>query len=302
MSKNISLNQSPWHHRPIIPTIILGTLLLLPLVLYGIPHFYRPARLPETRLLFPGVTYERQILTQPRPVVLHLVTIDLLAPGIRVFVTPGQAAIDHETNARTVSEFLTEFKLQVAINANFFHAFHDETPWDYYPHTGDPVDNLGQVISNGTIYSPAQSEWPVICFAAHRAQIVDNTCPAGTQQAVAGNDRLVSQGQRSPNLAALDRDKPYPRVAVALDQTGQTLWLIVVDGKQRLYSEGLKSAELAEIALRLGADSVLNLDGGGSTTLAIATPHGAQVLNAPIHTKIPLRERPVANHLGFYAQ
>jgi hypothetical protein len=26
-----------------------------------------------------------------------------------------------------------------------------------------------------------------------------------------------------------------------------------------------------------------------------------KLLNAPIHTKLPMRERPVANQLGFYA-
>ncbi|MBD2020680.1 phosphodiester glycosidase family protein, partial [Leptolyngbya sp. FACHB-36] len=51
----------------------------------------------------------------------------------------------------------------------------------------------------------------------------------------------------------------------------------------------------------LGADKAVNLDGGGSTTIVVSSPTGPYALNAPIHTKIPLRERPVANHLGFYA-
>ncbi len=304
MLRNLNLNR--WHRRyqPIILAMIIGVVLALPLALYGGLHFYRPAWSPETQSLFQGVTYVRQILTVPRPVVLHIVTIDLTAPGIRVLVTPDPPTVDHKTNARTVSEFLTEFKLQVAINANFFHPFREEAPWDYYPHTGDRVNNIGQMISNGQVSSPAQADWPVLCFAAdHQAQIMANgTCPPGTQQAVAGNEMLVVQGQRSPHLTASDSPKSYPRTAVAIDKTGRKLWLIVADGKQRLYSEGLKSAELAEVARQLGADRALNLDGGGSTTLAIATPTGAKVLNAPIHTKIPLRERPVANHLGFYAE
>jgi exopolysaccharide biosynthesis protein len=91
-------------------------------------------------------------------------------------------------------------------------------------------------------------------------------------------------------------------VAVAIDQAGQKLWLIVVDGKQPLYSEGVTKKELANIAIELGADTALNFDGGGSTTLVVATNTGSKVLNAPIHTKIPMRERPVANHLGFYVE
>jgi hypothetical protein len=60
-------------------------------------------------------------------------------------------------------------------------------------------------------------------------------------------------------------------------------------------------AVLAEIALALGADTALNLDGGGSTTLVMAGESGPQLLNAPIHTRIHMRERPVGNHLGVYA-
>jgi len=67
------------------------------------------------------------------------------------------------------------------------------------------------------------------------------------------------------------------------------------------YSEGMTIVELAKFVQQLGVDRALNLDGGGSTTLVMGTRLGARVLNAPIHTKVPMRERPVANHLGFYA-
>ncbi|NER83080.1 MAG: phosphodiester glycosidase family protein, partial [Leptolyngbya sp. SIO1D8] len=85
------------------------------------------------------------------------------------------------------------------------------------------------------------------------------------------------------------------------DAMGERLWLIVVDGKQRHYSHGITLSQLAQIATDLGADAALNLDGGGSTTLVTATPEGAAILNAPTHTRLPMRERPVANQLGFRA-
>jgi hypothetical protein len=54
---------------------------------------------------------------------------------------------------------------------------------------------------------------------------------------------------------------------------------------------------------KLGVYNAINLDGGGSTTLVLANPDKEgkpKTLNAPTHTKIPMRDRPVANHLGFY--
>jgi exopolysaccharide biosynthesis protein len=58
--------------------------------------------------------------------------------------------------------------------------------------------------------------------------------------------------------------------------------------------------ELSRIFAKLGVDKAINLDGGGSTTLVVDTGNGATVLNAPIHAKLPMNERPVANQIGFY--
>lgn len=65
---------------------------------------------------------------------IHIVTIDLTAPGIKVFVTPGSPGPDRaEIQARTTTEFVREFQVQFAVNANFFYPFYTKTPWDYYP-------------------------------------------------------------------------------------------------------------------------------------------------------------------------
>lgn len=69
----------------------------------------------------------------------------------------------------------------------------------------------------------------------------------------------------------------YPRTAVGIDEQGRHLWLIVVDGKQPRYSEGIDLEELAEIMVQLGAHTGIELDGGGSATMAVARDTGAKV-------------------------
>ena len=163
---------------------------------------------------------------------------------------------------------------------------------------------MNSAIAFAFSYSESNSKFPVLCFAGNnRARIIaSGTCPKGTQQAVAGNKILIQNGKATTIDKYNSQDlKNYPRVVAALDKKGEKLWLLVVDGKQRFYSEGLKASEVQEILLNLGVDMALNLDGGGSTTLAIATPAGAKVLNAPFQNKIPMQERPIANHLGFSA-
>jgi hypothetical protein len=283
----------------------VGTgILLLPLIHYGALHFLRPSQTNQEQVLFRGIIYQRQARFTPRPIIIHIVSIDLTTPGIKPLVTPGMPPEQRvETKARTTSEFLREFKLQVAINASYFQHFAENTPWDYYPRSGDPSYPLGEVISNGHRYSQGEPGWRVLCFIQNRAQMLDSDeCPKGTTQGVAGSQILIEGGKPKAKILQQRNDKPYPHVAVAIDQAGQKLWLIVVDGKQPLYSEGVTKKELANIAIELGADTALNFDGGGSTTLVVATNTGSKVLNAPIHTKIPMRERPVANHLGFYVE
>jgi hypothetical protein len=283
----------------------LTVLLSLPLIFYAIPHWLRPIG-NETRSLFQGIEYKREMRSLPRPLVIHTVAIDLTAPGVEVFVTPGNATPDYtETNAKTTSEFLKAFKLQLAINANFFWFFREKTPWDYFPKSGDRVNTVGQSISNGLPYSDAEPNWSALCFSkAHRVSIVNQgECPIGTWQAVAGSTTLVEQGKPlETRQDTADSDGLYSRTVVAIDRSGSKLWIIVVDDKQPLYSEGVTLPEMTDLVMELGADTAVNLDGGGSTTLVAETRSGSTVLNAPIHTKVSMRERPVANHLGFYAK
>ncbi|MFJ7408952.1 MULTISPECIES: S-layer homology domain-containing protein [unclassified Lysinibacillus] len=59
-----------------------------------------------------------------------------------------------------------------------------------------------------------------------------------------------------------------PRTVVATSNNGQTVHLITVDGRQS-HSKGMNMVQLANYLVALGVDRAINLDGGGSTTMAI---------------------------------
>ncbi len=274
----------------------------LPAVSYGGRYLSRPPHTPLQKQLFQGITYKREFRSKPRPFMIHVVTIDLTAPGIVVLVTPAKPSGKYETVAITTSEFISNFKLQLAINGSYFYPFHSNGAFDYYPHRGDPVNVIGQAISNGIPYSPSQPGVGVLCFSAdNRAQIRKESCEKGTAQALAGMEIFVRGGKPALPGNINSHNELYPRTAVATDQRGEKMWLVVIDGRQPDYSEGVTMSELTDIVMELGAHTALNLDGGGSTALVAAGFWGPHSLNAPIHTRIPMRQRPVANHLGFYA-
>ena len=251
---------------------------------------------PIRRALAEGVAYERRVFTSPRPVVVHLVRIDL-ARGHRLVVSPAQ--IDTPNGPRcaalTSTRALERLQADLAINASFFRPFHDDWFLDYRPRSGEPVEAVGATISHGQRYGRPAPDWPSLCVERD-GTIRFGTPGDATRHAVSGNAWLVRHGEPAASPA---EDHAYARTAVGLGVSRDTLWLVVVDGKQPRYSEGLTRAELAALLVELGTHQAINLDGGGSSTMVARGSDGhPEVLNRPCHTKIPRRQRPVANHLG----
>ncbi|MDH3943140.1 MAG: phosphodiester glycosidase family protein [Anaerolineae bacterium] len=247
--------------------------------------------------LFQGVEYVREVRSQPRDMVIHVVTVDLKAKGVKVLVTPGDPEAERPLKARTTSEFLEDFDLQLAINADAFFPWHVTGPF-YAPHSGDAVDVFGFAASKGTIYSENQDSLPTLYVNKNNKASINNKI-GKVHNAVSGTAMLVRRGKALADLG----DNVQPRSAVGLDRAGRRLILVVVDGRQAGYSEGATLAELAQILIKYGAYDGFNLDGGGSSTLVMAGEDGrAGQINSPIHLGIAGNERPVGNHLGIYAR
>jgi hypothetical protein len=259
----------------------------------------RPLPAPLEKRLFQGIGYRREIRRAPLPAVIHLVTVDVGAPGLGFVVTPGDPARALPLRARTTSGFLEELHVQVAVNGDFFTPWHSNGPLDYYPHPGDPVTVDGYASSDGVVYARGLSPQQGTLRISRDGRPSFSLPLADAWQAISG-EILLRDGvfEANPRHAA----GWQPRTAVGLDREEKRLLLVVVDGRQHGYSEGLTLEELAALALREGAVNALNLDGGGSSALVIEGEGGrAEELNTPIHMRIPWRERPVANHLGIRA-
>lgn len=291
----------------VFPTLVAVVALGLSVVALWLTH--RPLPGDEHRTLFEGVEYIRDVRPAfgdpPHAVIVYVVRVDLDAPDISLFVTPGSPIGEFEQTARTTSDFLDRYHVQVAINGDFFHPFYERSPINFYPDAGEGTDVHGLAISGGETYSSgfATGAFETMYISVDN-QVTFSAPDFEPFYAISGNWLLVENGQfNPPNEMIGDASGPQPRTAVALDASGRTLMLLLIDGRQPNYSEGATFAELADILIEYGAYTALNLDGGGSVTLVIEGENGRpQVLNSPIHTRIPGRERPVANHLGVFAQ
>ena len=121
---------------------------------------------------------------------------------------------------------------------------------------------------------------------------------AGVPSAVGGGPRLLTDGQVTVDWAAEGFDAGFagslnPRTAAGTTRDGRRLLLVTVDGRQS-FSKGVSLAGMALILKRYGAWNAINLDGGGSTTMAA----GGLTVSSPGGDG---SERPVADMLLVYS-
>jgi hypothetical protein len=288
-----------------------GLVLIVPSVLglavsgFVIWALYRGQPEAVSEEWFAGVRYQRLVGQQPRPIVAHLVQVDLREPGIDFLVSPHQPSASGDVLADRTSGFAARYGVQVAINANYFYPFENNHPLDYTPHVGDPVQIVGLAASRGQRYGGEDGETEgMITLYLSRDRRIRFEQPLGeVWQAISGLGYVVRDGAPMAFEDKENNRKPYPRSIAAVDATGRYLLLLVVDGKQPHYSEGLTLEETAELLLRHGAHTAIQLDGGGSATLVRQDGQGdVSHANTPINFRVPGWERPVGNHLGIYAR
>ena len=117
-------------------------------------------------------------------------------------------------------------------------------------------------------------------------RLVFDTFPdlQGVQLALGGGPTLVRGGKAMTWSGFQVR---HPRTA--LGWNSNTLFMVVVDGRQSGLSVGMTFPELANYMASLGCEEALNLDGGGSASMWVM----GQVISSPSEG----RERPGANAL-----
>ena len=283
---------------------IIGILVVLSLCIGGYLLYDRgrPAPVPIKHKLYEGVTYRRVVRLFPRPMIAHILTVDTKVKGIEFLVTPPDSAGEMPLTARTTSQFLKDFGLQIAINGGGFSPWWSRSPADYYPHVGDPIAPSGFTASNGEVYwTTSDTEGtPPALYISRRNVLSFNNKPNRIHSAISGDRMIVLKGEIAPDL---QDEEVEPRTAVGINRNGRYLYLIVVDGRQPLYSEGATFAELAELFIEQGAFMAMSLDGGGSSTMVTQGEDGNPIiLNSPIDHYIPGTERPVGTHLGIYVK
>lgn len=293
------LEQVPRSKMPIVTLAVAG-LVVISLVVTSRLEPEHPEPLPSPpsatgpaeqldgwEPVFVGVEVCRASTSVPRPMQIRAVRVDCREPTIDFLVTPSNGDEPMDCDARTPSEFLSEFKCQVAINGSVF-----------LPTAGrarEPLDVRGLSLSRGNLYSPPNQYDALLIGKDRMARIAKAPVVIGkAYNGLSGFRAILLDGRNIGTGEDLE-----PRSAVGISENQRYLILMTIDGRQTNYSEGATTAETAEWLGRLGAWNGLNLDGGGSTALVIEGPDGNPLL---LNSPSGKYERWVANHLGIFAR
>ncbi len=249
----------------------------------------------------PALALHHRRYAAPRPLRLWIARVDLSSNDVRLALTApadftGENA-KFETRCATTLDFARQRGVQLAINTSAFGPFRGQT--------GQPMDVVGLAAVRGKTYSPPDERFGAM-YVARDGRVRLAAPPLdddGVWHVIPGFRMLLDDRRIAvkPEYAFTSFGGVNPRTAVGVDQDGDTLWIVVVDGRQKDVSEGITLIELAALFESLGAWDALNLDGGGSSTLVIENAvHNYDVVNTPVGRGQPNTLRQVANNLGFY--
>jgi exopolysaccharide biosynthesis protein len=265
--------------------------------------------------VYVGVDYEAAVIqgtpsnppttSGPTTSRAYVMRIDLRAPGISLITTPRDNAFGPPevgglaTVSEPISQFVAEYGVRVAINANFFSPCCDAF--------AEPKDVIGLLVSRGQVVAPATTDpldsEAVLALTRDNHAVIDespNIDLSTTWTAVAGSAIIVQNGvdtsASSPDEG--DPGDPNPRTVVGLSKDHRFLYLVIIDGRVTGYSIGTTNGQSAALMLALGCESALNLDGGGSSEMVRAdVPGQPYIVNNPSGGA----ERYDAAALGVYA-
>ena len=282
--------------KPGIKTILLLAVIVLfflscatTLSIKGIPgneEFIPPKTFkPEWENVAKGI--DKMIYHQSNPAfTISAVRVNLSVREREVIVSKGEKVFtstdtgEGNFTSNNIKQFINSEYLFAAINATPF------TPYRFF--TGKTQTAVGIVKSAGNLYSE-NSKYDAL-FVTKDKRILFLHPPftnINSYIGAAGGFFIILSG--GINIA-----KESPRAARSLIGTaenGRVVFLVSIDGENTQTGSGATFFESAEWMKSLGSENAINMDGGGSSVLA---------LRSSLNTKIEILNHPDGGILTFF--
>ena len=229
-----------------------------------------------------GITYTLKKSTDPIPNKIHVLRIDLGLNKVKPNVALGP-----DPDGDGPAEVALTDPRKLASSPSVL-AFVNTNPWDSFPnaqgqknrswYAGQPVDIHGLAGTQSKMRSAMAPSNASVWFDAKGRVRFGHQAEDKPQEATTGFQLILSKGKLTVGTGGAR----HPRTALGTDEKGQILWLVVVDGRQPRYSEGMNMHELASMMKELGCWTATNMDGGGSSIMGLVGQDGKlKVMNRP---------------------
>jgi Phosphodiester glycosidase len=253
------------------------------------------------RELHSGIRFVRIESEQPRKMVVHAARIDTWMPEIRLRTTPRRSDWNEgkaETDRQTTRDFLRQSRLEghnmvLAFNADAF------SPWPAPFNQSTPTDLLGLAAADGKVVSSGTGT-PSLLELKNGFLKIAKTAPdsniSDVRLAVSGFALCLDDGQ--PIVGGNDL---HPRTGLGLSEDQRFMVVVAIDGRQP-NSRGATTQELGSWLKHFGAHRGINMDGGGSTTMAwwdaaSSEADKCQLLNRPVGNGANAAELPATQFI-----
>lgn len=257
-----------------------------------------------TNCQMPGIVCFSEVLTDP-PQRLSVARVDLTNPHLHFRVSQGGPDPDGPGEWKTTlmepTRIADREHFSVVVNGDFFLAKNtkDAEGTNSHYHADQWARPEGPAMSDGKTWSTSAKKRP--CVVIHKDHSITfeslATPRANDWEVIGGGPILVHDGVPINFTNVNKMTGRNPRTVVGMDASHTQLTLLVVDGRKKGVALGMGFNELAAEMVRLGCTEAINLDGGGSSVLAVRDPAtGAmKILNQPTDG----HERAVADVLGI---
>jgi hypothetical protein len=230
-----------------------------------------------------GLEYRSETLSDPRPNHVHILRVDLANKEIQPAVV-----LSAKPEGDGPADAVLTNPLKLASGPSVL-AFINTNPWEGVPESADkekrgwfegrPVVIQGLAVSGGHARSPAMPKRASVWFDEQgHVSFGDPSADSTVAEGIGGFGQILKDG----SVIVPPGGTLAPRTALGTDRTGTVLWLVVVDGRQAKYSEGMSFFELGSLMRDLGCWNATNMDGGGSSILGLKDADGVlRVMNSP---------------------
>lgn len=248
---------------------------------------------------FPGISYRVETRQEP-PMRLFIAEVDLASKHVHVRVAPGGPDPDGPGKWQTMlmqpTLIAAREHFDLVVNGDFFKALAITNAEGAKSRYRSDVWGaaVGPAVTDGKIWSTGTTNRPCLVVSKNQKVSIKTLARPSRNdwEVISGSTLLLKDGVVVPHK----NQKREPRTVVGIDAKGKKLVILVVDGRKPGISLGMDYDELGAEMIRLGCRQALNLDGGGSSMMAVRDSKTAEmhILNTPSDG----HERAVANVLG----